>query len=107
MPDDDPWGVVGRLLDAVPAGSYLVASHATADYLPPEVAREAKAAGRGGGPHGLITLRSRAEVARFFAGLEVVEPGLISVAQWRAEGEPEPRPTAAEVSMYGAVARKP
>ncbi|MDO3704431.1 SAM-dependent methyltransferase [Micromonospora sp. C28SCA-DRY-2] len=108
VPDsDDPWGVVGRLLDALPAGSYLAASHATADHLPPEVAAEARAAGRAGGPHGLIALRSRAEVARFFTGLDLVEPGLTSVAEWRADGEPRPRPSAAEVSMYGAVARKP
>ncbi|MFG2104527.1 SAM-dependent methyltransferase [Micromonospora echinaurantiaca] len=56
---------------------------------------------------GLITLRNRAEVARFFAGLEAVEPGLTSVAEWRAEAEPRPRPSAVEVSMYGAVARRP
>ncbi|RKN51129.1 SAM-dependent methyltransferase [Micromonospora endolithica] len=104
--DDDPYAVVRRLLDALPAGSYLAASHATHDYLPPEVAAQAKAAARGGGPHGLINLRSLAEFTRFFDGLDVVEPGITSVAEWRAEGAPEPRPSVAEVSMYGAVARK-
>ncbi|MGK5671513.1 SAM-dependent methyltransferase [Micromonospora sp. URMC 106] len=108
VPDgDDPYAVVARLLDALPPGSYLAASHATHDHLPPEVAREAKAAGRGGGPHGVISLRSLAEFTRFFDGLEVVEPGVTSVAEWRAEDAPRPRPSAAEVSMYGAVARKP
>ncbi|MER5337788.1 SAM-dependent methyltransferase [Micromonospora sp. NPDC002717] len=108
VPDgDDPYAVVARLLEALPPGSYLAASHATYDHLPPEIAREARAAGRGGGPHGVISLRSLAEFTRFFDGLEVVEPGVTSVAEWRAEGAPLPRPTAAEVSMYGAVARKP
>ncbi|MER7334995.1 MULTISPECIES: SAM-dependent methyltransferase [unclassified Micromonospora] len=108
VPDgDDPYGVVARLLEALPSGSYLAASHATHDHLPPEVAREAKAAGRGDGPHGVLSLRSLAEFTRFFEGLEVVEPGVTSVARWRAEDAPLPRPTAAEVSMYGAVARKP
>ncbi|MGW4498819.1 SAM-dependent methyltransferase [Micromonospora sp. NPDC004336] len=108
VPDgDDPYAVVARLLDALPPGSYLAASHATHDHLPPEIAREAKAAGRGGGPHGVINLRSRAEFVRFFDGLEVVEPGVTSVAEWRADDAPQPRPSVAEVSMYGAVARKP
>ncbi|MEW2444221.1 SAM-dependent methyltransferase [Micromonospora marina] len=107
VPDgDDPYAIVGRLLDALPAGSYLAASHATYDYLPAEVAAEAKAAARGGGPHGVINLRSREEVVRFFDGLEPVEPGVCSVAEWRADGEPEPRPSVVEVSMYGGVARK-
>ncbi|WP_431880284.1 SAM-dependent methyltransferase [Micromonospora marina] len=108
VPDgDDPYAIVGRLLDSLPAGSYLAASHATYDYLPAEVAAEAKAAARGGGPHGVINLRSREEVVRFFDGLEPVEPGVCSVAEWRADGEPEPRPSVVEVSMYGGVARKP
>lgn len=108
VPDgEDPYAIVGRLLDALPVGSYLAASHATHDYLPEELAAEAKAAARGGGPHGVINLRSREEVVRFFDGLELVEPGVCSVAEWRADGEPEPRPSVVDVSMYGGVARKP
>ncbi|MFG1653147.1 SAM-dependent methyltransferase [Micromonospora sp. NPDC049275] len=105
--DDDPYALVRRLLDALPAGSYLAASHATHEYLPPAIAEEARAAARGGGPHGLINLRTRAEFTRFFAGLDVVEPGITSVAEWRAESEPQPRPSVVEVSMYGGVARLP
>ncbi|MEV1146150.1 SAM-dependent methyltransferase [Micromonospora sp. NPDC049799] len=106
VPDgDDPYAVVRRLLDALPDGSYLAASHATHDYLPPQVAAEARAAAKGGGPHGVINLRSLDEFTRFFDGLHVVEPGITSVAEWRAEGAPQPRPSVAEVSMYGAVAR--
>ncbi|WP_328417414.1 SAM-dependent methyltransferase [Micromonospora sp. NBC_00389] len=108
VPDgDDPYALVRRLLDALPAGSYLAASHATHEYLPPQVAEEARAAARGGGPHGLINLRTRAEFTGFFTDLDVVEPGITSVAEWRAESEPQPRPSATEVSMYGAVARLP
>ncbi|MGC4896668.1 SAM-dependent methyltransferase [Micromonospora sp. DT31] len=108
VPDgEDPYAIVTRLLDALPAGSYLAASHATHDYLPASVAAEAKAAARGGGPHGVINLRSQAEFVRFFDGLDLVEPGVCSVAEWRAEGEPEPRPSVVDVSMYGGVARKP
>ncbi|GGO19890.1 hypothetical protein GCM10011576_36570 [Micromonospora parathelypteridis] len=108
VPDgDDPYALVRQLLDALPAGSYLAASHATHEYLPPEVAAEAKAAAKGGGPHGLINLRTRDEFTRFFTDLDVVEPGITSVAEWRAESEPQPRPSVVEVSMYGGVARLP
>ncbi|MFI2713621.1 SAM-dependent methyltransferase [Micromonospora sp. NPDC018662] len=107
VPDtDDPYATVTRLLDALPAGSYLAASHATHDHLPAQLATEAKAAARGG-PHGLIHLRGRDEFVRFFDGLELVEPGVCSVAEWRADAEPEPRPSVVDVSMYGGVARKP
>ncbi|MFJ8688885.1 SAM-dependent methyltransferase [Micromonospora wenchangensis] len=104
---EDPYGVVGRLLAALPPGSYLAASHATYDYLPPAVAEQARAGNRDGNPPGMINLRSRDEFARFFDGLDLVAPGVVSVAEWRAEAEPQPRPTVDEVSVYGAVARKP
>ncbi|TDC66841.1 SAM-dependent methyltransferase [Micromonospora sp. KC207] len=108
LPDpDEPYTLVRRLLDALPAGSYLAASHATYDYLAPQVAQEARAVTRNGGSREAISLRSRKEFADLFAGLELVDPGVVSVAEWRAEREPQPRPSVADVSMYGAVARKP
>ncbi|WP_328375188.1 SAM-dependent methyltransferase [Micromonospora zamorensis] len=108
VPDgDDPYALVRHLLDALPAGSWLAASHATHEYLPPAVAEQARAAARGGGPHGLINLRTRDEFSRFFVDLDVVEPGITSVAEWRAENETQPRPSVVEVSMYGGVARLP
>jgi hypothetical protein len=108
LPDpDQPYDVVRRLLEALPSGSYLAASHATYDHLPEQVAQESIAATRTGGAHNVISLRSRAEFAGFFAGLELVDPGIVSIAQWRAEREPLPRPSVVDVSMYGAVARKP
>jgi hypothetical protein len=47
-------------------------------------------------------LRSPAEVARFFEGLELLDPGLVSISQWRPDTE-----GAVAVDGYGAVARKP
>jgi hypothetical protein len=100
--EDDPYSVVRRLLAALPAGSYLVASHATSDYLPPELVADI-ASGR----HGQGRLRTRAEFTRFFDGLDLVEPGVVPLAEWRASGEPQPRPTASETAMYAGVARLP
>jgi hypothetical protein len=107
VPDsDDPYAVVRRLLDALPAGSHLVASHATGDHLPPAAAALAEKA-RAGGPHGLIYLRSREQFRRFFDGLELLPPGIESVAHWRADAEPRPRPSAAQAGIHAGVARKP
>jgi hypothetical protein len=103
IPDrDDPYRIVARLVDGLPSGSYLVISHVTSDYLPPELFTDIR-----DGRHGPGLVRSRAEIARFLDGLEVLPPGLVSVAEWRAGSEPPPRPTAAEVAVYGAVARVP
>ncbi|NBE83191.1 SAM-dependent methyltransferase [Micromonospora rubida] len=108
LPDpDDPYALVRRLLDALPPGSYLAASHATYDHLPAQVVEETRAATRTGGEYGAIYLRGQADFTRFFDGLELVEPGVVSAAEWRADAEPQPRPSALDVSLYGAVARKP
>jgi len=50
--------------------------------------------------------RTREEFARFFTGLELVPPGIVPMAEWRAETEPAPRPAPSEASAYAAVARK-
>ncbi len=103
IPDEaDPYGIVARLAGALPEGSYLVLSHATNDFLAPEEVAEI-AAGR----YGAFFARSRAEFARFFEGFELVPPGVVSVAQWRAATELQPRPTAADAYTYCAVARVP
>jgi hypothetical protein len=101
IPDEaDPYAIVAELVAALPAGSYLVMSHATNDFLSP-----AETADVLSGRYGVFHPRSQAQFARFFAGFDLVPPGLTSVASWRAVDEPEPRPTAAEAYTYCAVAR--
>ncbi|HTU72841.1 MAG TPA: SAM-dependent methyltransferase [Trebonia sp.] len=101
IPDSqDPYGIVARLVSALPKGSYLVVSHATNDYLTPDEVAEIVA-----GRYGPFYARSEAEFTRFFAGGELVPPGIVSVAEWQADAEPQPRPTAAEAYTYCAVAR--
>lgn len=104
---DDPHGIVDRLLDALPTGSYLCVSHFTMDFLPPQVMQrlaEVWAANPANGPG---QARSAEEVGRFFRGLDLVPPGIVPLAEWRAEEEPQPRPSPADISGYGAVGRKP
>ncbi|MDT5040917.1 MAG: hypothetical protein QOE51_1902 [Actinoplanes sp.] len=101
IPDqDDPYAIVRRLASALAPGSYLAISHATSDYLPPELVADI-ASGR----HGQGRLRTHAEFARFFTGLDLVEPGVVPLPDWRSADEPGPRPSAAETAMYAALAR--
>ena len=83
IPDaDDPYAIVAKLLDAVPAGSYLVLSHAGADLLDRGKQEELKdVADRM--IQNRITYRDREQVARFFDGTDLVAPGLVRVEEWR------------------------
>jgi hypothetical protein len=98
---EDPWGIVARLMDAVPAGSYLAISHPALDIHHGQAEAQRVYNERVATPQ---TLRTREQVARFFAGLDLVEPGLVQVHQWR----PDPGDFIPEdvVSAHGAVARK-
>ena len=107
--DDEAYRVVDRLLAAVPPGSYLAVTHATLDAsLGGETSAEANAEAnqmwdeQAAVP---ITPRGRQQVARFFRGLEMVEPGLVSMSQWRPEPNPWGEPSA--VLGFGGVGRKP
>ncbi|MEU4419853.1 SAM-dependent methyltransferase [Actinoplanes sp. NPDC024001] len=97
--------IVSRLVDALPSGSCLAASHFTLDFTPPEqaaVARDWIAKGRAD-----AFPRSREEFGEFFAGLEPVGPGIVPVAEWMSPVPAAQRPTPAQIAIYGAVGRKP
>jgi S-adenosyl methyltransferase len=80
---EDPWAVVNCYKDLMTAGSYLVVSHVTADRLSGDAAREARAVYEGASARGVA--RSREQIARFFAGLDMQTPGLVEVSRWRPE----------------------
>ncbi|MEV5648952.1 SAM-dependent methyltransferase [Nocardia sp. NPDC052254] len=95
-------GLVTELLAALPRGSYLAMSQATADFDPVAIGEAVRIyAQRGLTPQ----VRSHAEFSRFFAGLDLVEPGVVPPHRWRAGIEP-PDSLDAEVNFYAAVARK-
>jgi hypothetical protein len=98
--------IVRTLLDGLAPGSYLVASHSTAD---PWADTEALAEYRKQFLAGKVDIwpRTKAEFGAFFDGLELVPPGLATVSEWRADEEPQPRPDLTEIAIYGAVGRKP
>jgi hypothetical protein len=103
--DDQAAAVVEHLLGALPAGSYLVASNLTMDYAPPRqiaLHEELLASGRTD-----ARARSAKQFGRFFAGLDLVEPGIVAVSDWRPDDPAEERPSPADVAINGAVGRKP
>jgi hypothetical protein len=100
---DQPAEIVATLLDALPSGSYLVASHLTTEHD-----RERTAAGQAVMHEAGITMQKRdsgAFAKLAFRGLDLVPPGLVLVSEWRPDGSQQ-RPSPAEVSIYGGVARK-
>jgi hypothetical protein len=102
IPDsDDPAGLVRRLLDAVPPGSYLVIAHPASDIHAAQVGAAANRLNQVMAEQ--VTMRGHAEVVRFFDGLDLVEPGVVQLHRWRAV----PTDPGVELANYGGVARKP
>jgi SAM-dependent methyltransferase len=102
--EDEPETVLKSLLDALPPGSYLAASHVTLEHDPEGVGGGQRAYRKAGLP---MHTRDADEFASLaFSGLELVPPGVVLVSEWRPDSS-APRPTPAEVSFYGGVGRKP
>jgi trans-aconitate methyltransferase len=80
---EKPFDVVNQLKSALPRGSYLVISHVTADEVSAKTTRQVQGLYETASAPGVA--RSRRDIALFFNGLEMVPPGLVSVAQWRTE----------------------
>jgi hypothetical protein len=100
-----PYDIVRQLVAALPSGSFLALSHVTYDPLPaPIVAKLNEEQQRTGEQ---FQPRSRAEFERFFTGLEVVEPGITLVSDWRPDDESGPRPPDAFAAIYAGIARVP
>jgi hypothetical protein len=106
----DPWGLVARYLAAIAPGSYLALSHLTADSKPVRAVEESVDVYARGTES--INFRSKAEVGRFFEGLELVEPYegagpvVTHVGLWGAE-DPVLADTDDSRWLYCGVARRP
>ncbi|WP_370592630.1 SAM-dependent methyltransferase [Streptomyces sp. NBRC 109706] len=100
---ENPEGIVRLLRDAVAPESHFILSHATAD-IAPEAAMGVQRAYRAQGVP--LTLRDKERFTGFFEGLELVEPGVQVVSDWRNDEVPESeRPDHADVSWYGGIGR--
>jgi S-adenosyl methyltransferase len=108
IPDaDHPYALASQLLDGLPSGSYLALSHLTGDFDPAAWEGVAAVYRRSGV---IMQVRSRPAVEQFFAGLDLISPGVVSLPRWRpdrADIAQPGQPDDAAVSVYGGVGRKP
>ena len=100
--DEDPWSIVSRYKSVMAPGSYLVISHVTGDGSPADAIKEAAEVYEHASANG--PARTRAQVARFFHGFDMVAPGLTDAKHWR---NPLPRPNPGPLLFYGGIGRKP
>jgi len=105
IPDlDNPHAIVAQLVEAVPSGSYLVISHPTNEIDSEAMTEMARRLNQRSAP-AQMTLRTHAEISRFFDGVDLVKPGLVPVNRWRPAAGDIDRPR--NVPNYAGVAHKP
>jgi hypothetical protein len=100
--EEDPAGIVAALRDALPAGSHLVLSHATADFHASSLPEVFKVYNKA---TATLNTRPHDEVLALFDGFELLDPGLVQVPLWRPATPPDPEEVK-RIGFYGAVARK-
>jgi hypothetical protein len=102
IPDqDEPHRIVAELMDAVPPGSYLALSHPADDLGGPQ--RNAVRAQLSAMMRTPVTGRNREQVTSFFDGLELLDPGVVVVSQWRPGNGLEAKMPA---FLWGGMGRK-
>ena len=104
IPDqEEPGAIIARLMDAVPSGSYLAITQIAGDVAADEVAEGVQRYNEQAASP--VAARTHAEACRFFAGLELVEPGVVQVHRWRpAAGD---QGSDRNLAIYAGVGRKP
>ncbi|MEV5420876.1 SAM-dependent methyltransferase [Streptomyces albogriseolus] len=86
---DDPYGLVAELREALAPGSMLVLTHAAYEGIPLPPERAEGAVGVYRDTRNPLIMRTRDEIARFFEGYDMVEPGLVPMPRWRPDTAPE------------------
>jgi hypothetical protein len=99
---DDPYAIVDELMGELPSGSYLALSHPARDINAEAMLKMADVLNKMMAEK--VTFRDRDEVARFFTGLELVEPGLVQASKWRPGSD---QVAASPAALWAGVARKP
>ena len=102
--DDEARSIVRRLLDALPAGSYLTICDGTNDLFEAGVEAQRRYNESGAVPY---RLRSARQIAEFFEGTELVDPGVVSCPLWRPDPLEVRRGLPAEMDQVAGMGRKP
>lgn len=100
---DEARYIVKQLLAAVPSGSYLAIAHASNECFPEQAEEVRQFWNENAKPP--IVFRDAREIATFFEGTELLEPGVISCSRWRPDAAALELP--AEIQQFCAVGRKP
>jgi len=103
LDDGEGYAIVEQLVDAVPSGSYLAITHPTSEIDAERYLPTVEHWNKYGEPK--MRTRTRAEIARFFDGLELLEPGVVTFLRWRPEGTAFGEPP--ELPGFCGLARKP
>jgi hypothetical protein len=99
--DDDPRGVVSRITAPLPPGSYLALSHLARDVEGKDISETFNRLNAMMAES--VVLRSRDEVAGLFGDMELIDPGVVQLPEWRPDPETE---AAGPLPMWCGVARK-
>jgi hypothetical protein len=99
--DDDPHRIVADLMAAVAPGSYLAISHPAADIHAGQMAEGAAAMNES--LTAPVTFRKYEQIAAFFDGMDLIEPGVVPTTQWRPDSGADTKP----LPGWVGVARKP
>lgn len=99
--DEDPEGVAKEYMAAVPSGSHLFMTSFCASFPQAAELEETYLSVLGTG-----RFRTLEELQRFFGDLEMIEPGLVSLPEWRPEAPIAHNLSVAERLMAGGIARK-
>jgi hypothetical protein len=102
--DAEARSIVKRLLEALPSGSYLTVCDGTNIISEAGVEAQRLYNESGAVPY---RLRTPDQIAEFFEGLELVEPGVVSCPRWRPDAAERASGTPAEMDQFAGVARKP
>ena len=100
--DEQVAAITAAFAAAVAAGSHLAISHMASDIEPEAMAESARKMAENGITQSAV--RSRAQVAGLFAGLDLLPPGVVPVSRWRPDTDAEAE---AVTTLWGGVARKP
>ncbi|MFG2869286.1 SAM-dependent methyltransferase [Streptomyces sp. NPDC048338] len=103
--EDEPQRAVTELLDALAPGSLVILTHASYEGIPLPEDQAGGAVGVYRNIRNPLVMRSREEIARFFDGCELVEPGLVSMPDWRPDSPAEEEDPYA-FSGFAGVGRK-
>ncbi|MFF1377391.1 SAM-dependent methyltransferase [Streptomyces sp. NPDC058308] len=101
----DPYAAVAELRDATAPGSLVIVSHASYEGIPVPPEQASRTVGVYKDIRNPLIMRSRDEVARFFEGYDMVEPGLVPMPHWRPDTAPEEEEPYA-FSGFAGVGRK-